>query len=236
MSPTVDALSAYFPDGKFFRRVHALPEYGCIYVRNAKVATSTTVLWLHRIHTGDHGFTPVRNIHREHALPRPGSDIAVEHLARMLSGDAFRFAFVRHPVRRIESAYMDKIADPAKLRFRAQVRRALGQPPGPDAPVALEEFVTALESQSPIAMDAHWRPQHLNLMHPVVDYDVIGRLETFDVDLARIREMACLPDIPISVRNVAPAGPRTSLFDGRPDLLRRVRQFYAADFEIYHYE
>ena len=154
----------------------------------------------------------------------------------MLSGGAFRFAFVRHAVRRVESAYLDKIADPEKLRFRAQVRQALGQPPGPDAPVTLEEFVTALESQSPVEMNAHWRPQHLNLMHPVVDYDVIGRLESFDSDLVRIREMAGLPDTPLSVRNVGPAGPRASLFDGRPDLLRRVRQFYAADFEIYGYE
>ncbi len=73
-------------------------------------------------------------------------------------------------------------------------------------------------------------------MHPVVDYDVIGRLESFDSDLVRIREMAGLPDTPLSVRNVGPAGPWASLFDGRPDLLRRVRQFYAADFEIYGYE
>ncbi len=72
----------------------------------------------------------------------------------MLSGGAFRFAFVRHAVRRVESAYLDKIADPEKLRFRAQVRQALGQPPGPDAPVTLEEFVTALESQSPVEMNA----------------------------------------------------------------------------------
>jgi len=36
---TLEALSGYFPDGKFARRVQPLPEHGCIYVRNAKAAS-----------------------------------------------------------------------------------------------------------------------------------------------------------------------------------------------------
>lgn len=97
-----------------------------------------------------------------------------------------------------------------------------------------DQFVAALEIESPIRMDQHWRPQHLDLMHPLVRYDVIGRLETFGADIARIRDMAGLPEAPAQRQNVTP--PRTeSLFDGRRDLLRRVRDVYAEDFELCGY-
>lgn len=235
MNATLAELRGYFPDGNFHRRVHALPEYGCVYVRNAKAATSTILLWLHRIHTGDHGFAPVRNIHREHLLPRSGRDVPLTTVAAMLGGDAFRFAFVRHPVPRLESAYLDKIADPEKPQYRAEVRSVLGRPASPDLPLRFEDFVAALEAQPPIEMNPHWRPQHLNLMHPLVEYDVVGRVETFGADLARIRESAHLPDAPLAVRNAAKDPRRGSLFDDRPDLLSRVRTIYADDLELYGY-
>jgi Sulfotransferase family len=229
------ALQAYFPDGKFYRRVQPLPEYNCIYVRNAKVATSTIVFWLDRIHTGDYGFVPERNIHREHRLPQPGRDVPLQIVARMLSGDAFRFAFVRHPIPRVESAYLDKIADQEKLRFRAEVRAVLGRPSGPDAPMPFEEFIDALEAQPAIEMNPHWRPQHLNLMHPLVHYDMVGRLENFDSDLKRVQELASLPQVPLDLRNATNASRRVSLFDGKPDLRRRVARVYADDLELYGY-
>ena len=83
-------------------------------------------------------------------------------------------------------------------------------------------------------MDPHWRPQHLNLMHGLVEYDLVGRLENFAGDLARVRELAGLPDVPIEVRNVV-AKPSDRLVDGHPGLLRKVRTIYARDFELYGY-
>jgi Sulfotransferase family len=70
-------------------------------------------------------------------------------------------------------------------------------------------------------------------MHPLIDYDMVGRLETFDADLARVRELAGLPEVPLKVRNERP--PTASMLDGRPNLLRRVREVYARDFELYGY-
>jgi hypothetical protein len=235
MSASLPQFQAYFPDGRFYRRVHALPEHRCIFVRNAKAGTSTILLWLHRIHTGDHAFTPEQTIHREHRLPRPGRDVPIETIVTMLGGDAFRFAFVRHPVKRIESAYLDKIAAPWRLHYRAEVREVLGRPQEPDLPVSLEEFVEALEAQPGIEMNPHWRPQRLNLMHPLVEYDVLGRLESFDADLARIRDLAGLPDVPLAVRNVSRVVRSGSLFDGKPDLLRRVQKIYEEDFDLFGY-
>lgn len=228
---TLDELKQYFPGGRVGNRLMPLPEYRCIYVKNAKAATSSILLWLHRIHTGDHDFK-VRNIHMNHGLPQP-EDLGWDVVTQMLSGEAFRFTFVRHPVPRVESAYVDKIVRQKNDRWRNKVRQVLGLPKDHDEALTFDQFVAALEAQKPIRMDPHWRPQHLNLMHPLVEYDFVGRLETFDADLARVREATGLPDVPVPMRN------RTkrdgSLFDGRPGLLDKVRNIYATDFELYGY-
>jgi len=226
------ALTRYFPGGHFGRRVQPLPEHACVYVKNAKAASSTILLWLHRIHTGDHDFDP-GNVHRDHQLPASG-EVGMHNVVRMLAGEAFRFSFVRDPIRRAESTYLDRIADTSrKHAWRGRVQQALGLPVDPDHVPTVDQFVDALEAQPPIDMDPHWRPQHLNLMHGLVELDFVGRLETFDADLARVRELAGLPMVPLQVRNARVGGP--SLFDGRPDLLRRVRAVYARDLELYGY-
>ena len=233
MTVTREAIRQYFPDGAFARRVQPLPEYGCIYVRNAKVATGTMLLWLHRIHTGDHEFMPKRSIHVEMKLPRV-EDVGWEKVLRMLNGEAFRFSFVRDPVRRLESAYLSKVVRHRRYPGRAALQKILGLPEGPDAELTLEEFFAALEMQDPVRMDVHWRPQHLNLMHGLVEYDLVGRLETFAADVARIRAATGMPDVPIDLQHVSKR-PAMGLLDGRPDLLRKVCDIYARDFELYGY-
>jgi hypothetical protein len=227
------ALQGYFPTGNVARRLCPLPEHGCIYVKNANAGSSTVVLWLHRIHTGDHGFLPELNIHKENRLPTT-EEVGWRQVARMLRGDAFRFSFVRDPVRRLESAYKDKIVAVRSDRFRVRVQDALGISADPGQPPTFDQFVASLEMQEPIRMDPHWRPQHLNLMHGLVEYDLVGRLENFAADLARVRELAGLPEVPIEVRNAA-VRPSDGLCDGRPELLRRVREIYAKDLELYGY-
>jgi Sulfotransferase family len=231
---TLEALRAYFPDGKFAGRLQPMPQYGCMYVKNAKSGSSTLLLWLHRIHTGDHEFARA-NIHKHHQLPTPGS-VGWDTVVKMLNGEAFRFSFVRDPIARLQSAYLDKVANTENKnpwRRRRRVHRALGVEGNARWLPTFEEFIAALEEQDPLLMDPHWRPQHLNLMHPLVEYDFIGRLENFEADLERVREATGMPVIPMQVRNVRP--PAESLFDGRPDLLRRAREVYAGDLELYGY-
>jgi hypothetical protein len=227
---TRETLRDFFPGrerGKFV----LLPEHNLVFVKNAKAGASTITLWLHRIHTGDYSAKPIRNIHANYAMPR-SHELGWGRVARMLDGEAFRFGFVREPIRRCESAYLDKIERTTDERWRDEVRRVLGLPAG--GPVGLDEFVDALESQDALEMDPHWRPQHLNLMHPLVELDFVGRLENFDADLARLRDMAGLPDAAVTVRNVTKR-PSGGVLERRPDLLRRVRRVYAGDSELYGY-
>jgi len=232
------ALRDFYPDERATRRLALVPDYRCIYVKNPKVASSTIMLWLHRIHFDDPEFQPAGGIHRAPELPTP-REVGWRRVVRMLNGRAYRFSFVRDPIRRVESAYLDKVATMpgwGREQYRANLREQLGLPPAPGEPIGFDQFVTALETQELLALDPHWRPQYLNLMHPLIQYDFIGRIETFAVDLEQVREACGMPVMPIQTQNAAGAAkPTSSLFDGRPDLLRRVRAVYAKDFELYGY-
>jgi len=228
---THEALSGYFPDGRFAQRLNALPEFGCIYVRNAKVGTASVLMWLHRIHTGDQHWVPERSVHAEHAVPGV-EDLGEDRLAAMLAGDAFRFSFVRDPLRRAESAYLNRIVQMPRYLGRVKLQRALGLPEDAAGHLTPEQFVAALEVLEPMAMNPHWRPQHLNLMHPLVPYDLLGRLETFADDLGRIQEAAGLPRVPAEVRNASNRRGGAPFDAGQ---LRRLRRVYEADCDLYGY-
>ncbi|MBO0844810.1 MAG: sulfotransferase family 2 domain-containing protein [Nocardioides sp.] len=247
------ALQSYWPNSLVDHRVHPLPEYNCIYVRNAKVGTGTTLLWLHRVHTGDFDFSPLRSIHAEHRLPAP-QDVGWENVADMLEGEAFRFTFVRDPFRRVESAYRNKVLERSRGRGRrapavtqgrrTRLRRiktlqtAIGLRGSGSQDLTFDQYIAALEvlaDRNALKMDAHFRPQHLNLMHGLISYDLIGRLETFEADLEKVREATGMPPVPVEVGRNASPDSATSLFDGRPDLLKKVKRIYARDFELYGY-
>jgi hypothetical protein len=224
--------AAYFPTLSLAYHLHALPDRDLIYVKNPKAACSTVLLWLHRLHTGEHGFSP-DNVHEEHGIPKPG-EIGWPRVMAMLSGDAYRFSFVRNPLDRLESGYRDKIVNSAG--WREKIQATLGEPVDPNAPVSFDQFLSALERQDPVAeMDPHWRPQHVNLMHPLVQFERVGHVETFDQDLEMIRREVKLPEVPREVRNVSRTPEWTSVYAGRPDRVRRVEAIYATDFELYGY-
>jgi hypothetical protein len=227
-------MKGFYPHVSLSYHLHPLPEHGIVYVKNPKAGCSTILVWLSRLHTGQEDFSPA-NVHTENPLPKAG-EVGWPRVGRMLGGSAYRFSFVRDPLRRLESAYRDKILRATRPVWREQVRTTLGLPADDDTEIDFEQFVTALEQQDPVAeMDPHWRPQHVNLMHPLVQYDKVGRLESFDEDLAVIRQEAGVPDVPVERRNTRSSEEAHSVYDGRSDLVRRVRDLYATDLELYGY-
>lgn len=225
-------ITDYFPNVQPSTYLKPLPEYGVVYVKNPKAACSTLLLWLDRIHTGDPDFTP-KNIHKETRLPTI-ADVGRRRVVRMLSGAAYRFTFVRDPRSRIESAYWDKMVRSPQWGRRALARLPLEVPEG--STPTFEQFLDAVERQDPLTdMDPHWRPQHLNLLHPYVTFDRVGHLESFQSDLDRICEESGLPLLPAEPRNRSQRRKTRSVYDGRPGLLRRVEELYATDMELYGY-
>lgn len=223
-------LRRFFPDNSLAVRIQALPDLGLVYVRNPKVASSTLLDWLDGLNSKEERDAG-RHVRRNHSLPRT-RDVGWDRVMRMVDGEAFRFSFVRDPVTRFESAYRSKILK--RTPPRRQVLDVLGRPDDVGAEVSFEDFLNAVEQQLPLHMDIHWRPQHLNLMHPVFTFDMLGRLERFDQDVEEIRRRLDLPSTPTLARNVSRVH-RPSEYEGRPDLVERVRAIYRRDLELYGY-
>ena len=227
------AIKRYFPAQKVDTYVRPLPEHNVVYVKNPKAGCSTILVWLDRLHTGEEDFR-FTNIHKEHRLPKIG-DVGRRVVLRMLSGAAYRFSFVRNPLSRFESVYWDKMVH-KRLHWRPHSATALDLGVGPDEVPSFDQFLTAVEVQDPVSeMDPHWRPQYVNLLHPLVSYDRVGRLENYQADLERIRHEAGLPEVPLRVHNASRQPGADSVYNGRPDLVRRVERLYARDFELYGY-
>jgi len=224
-------LKRFYPHRDLRTRIVALPEVGLLYVQNPKAASSTVMLWLDRLYTGEHSFSTEKS-HRDNRLPT-AEKIGWEVVSDMLGGSAFRFTFVRNPLGRFESVYHNKVARLGP--WRAKVQAILDLPEDRSARVTFEQFLAAVEQEDPLWMNLHWRPQHLNLMHPLVSYDLVGRVETFDREIAVIRRHVNVPEVMVESLNVARTKPDVSVYDGRPDLVRRVEQIYAKDFELYGY-
>lgn len=223
-------LGRFFPGMPLAGRIEALPDLGLVYVRNPKVASSTLLDWLDWMNSGEEP-APGRHVRRDNSLPKP-REVGWERVMRMVDGDAFRFSFVRDPLTRFESAYRSKIEK--RRPPRGQILEVLGRADEPASEVTFEDFLRAVEQQEPLHMDIHWRPQHLNLMHPVFTFDMLGRLERFDQDIQEIRRQLALPSVPARSRNVRRSD-QPSEYEGRPDLVERVRALYARDLELYGY-
>lgn len=224
----IDELTASYPSVNIGQVLNILPKYDTVFITNPKAGCSSIKLMLFKAHTGDYTLDPP-NVHAERILPRPSS-VGWDRVASMLSGGAYRFTFVRHPIKRAISAYNDKIIS-QRFAHAGKVQRALGRQENPNEPVSLDDFVAALEAQPVEEMDPHWRPQHINIMHSSIEYDFIGRLESFDRDIARVKADAGLPDVPLVHRNKrAKAGS-----EAPRDIVRRLEKVYKRDFEVFGY-
>lgn len=100
----------------------------------------------------------------------------------LFSGEYFRFSFVREPYVRVLSAYLDKIV---RLKPQAKkVLRALNITFDDEAfsniDISFEQFILSIEKTPVRRLDKHWRPQHMLLMHPFINLDFTGKIESFN--------------------------------------------------------
>lgn len=87
-----------------------------------------------------------------------------------MTGDLFKFTFVRSPYTRVLSAYLDKILNEKRLRD------VLGSDD------SFTAFLTYLENGG-LYKNAHWAPQTDILLFPLKDFDLIGKVESLDKEL-----------------------------------------------------
>ena len=188
-----DLLANYLHERHFLQTVY-MPAFtpkgrGFVYMKNHKAACTTIIatLMAHlQVETGDDRDISMENVHKPpvdliHAgkrtvnLPRA--------LDALNSKDVFRFTVVREPISRTVSAWADKVAaDGAK---KGKLLQVLGL--APDANLTLSEFLDAI-AQEPEALnvDRHWRPQSKEISWGLIDYDMVGTVETIDAVLKKV--------------------------------------------------
>jgi len=171
----------------------------------------------------------------------------------------FKFVFVRHPLERLVSTYRDKFTKPAYYYPQRFGRKIIRTVRGANASeqslkrghdVKFREMVQYLLDprtarwQDQLLSDNHWRQEH-QLCHPCyVRYDFIGHYETLYEDAQAVLQVLGVADrvqfpdtdpnnrwkqktAEVSAKILAEIG---------GDELRRVKQLYAYDFDLFGYD
>ena len=150
----------------------------------------------------------------------------------------YRFCFVRDPYARVLSAYIDKVGykrDPAALVFVHYGRDRAD----PETAVSFGEFIAYLEAQRDQIgqWNPHWRPMARLLRPDLIQYDLIGRLETFEADFAVVSARIGVSPAAeaVAVPHLTRAADRLAEFY-TADLRARVAALYAEDFAAFSYQ
>lgn len=101
----------------------------------------------------------------------------------LTSGKYTRFVFVRDPVARLVSCYLDRVKTVDSVPHR-EVTKGLGKAIG--AEISFKEFVEFVAGQDIIEMNPHWRPQYYEGFLDKIEYDHVLRLENFQHDMGEI--------------------------------------------------
>lgn len=196
------------------------------------------------------GFPLPVNPMRVHWRNEPGiafvpslRDFSRDEVAEVLtSPDWFRFSFVRNPYTRLFSAYRQKVMDLGSPYngFRESVRAMAGYPtPTGSAPgmVAFRDFVRYVARQEDRERDGHWRSQAGTLCLDAIEYDFIGRVESFEEGFTSVLRRFNAPErLVASVSEVVGATvrvPDAVAYDA--EFAEHVYGIYRKDFETFGY-
>jgi hypothetical protein len=137
----------------------------------------------------------------------------------------YRFTFVRNPLTRILSCYLDKIAPPQEV-----YRNDLGLDMGP---VSFRAFLERL-GDGHLRSNAHWAPQS-DLIAPS-GFDFIGLVEHLDRDLKKvISRVIGIDDFRIVSKDAGRRNTRAAMEEHYGIAERQlVRTLYTADFARFY--
>jgi Sulfotransferase family/Methyltransferase domain len=97
----------------------------------------------------------------------------------LTSPEFFRFAIVRNPYSRLQSAWRDKVraCAPGYEYLYYDIKGKLPDGNDPRSIISFREFVQALRGQDLEVADAHWRLQEVLLFYRAINFSLIGHLE-----------------------------------------------------------
>lgn len=209
-----------------------------LYVQNPKVASSTIKSKLIKIEIegtnikrSDIGLHPdvLRSVH---VKPYQITDLLLEEI---LTSDHFiRFCFVRSPVSRVLSAFLDKIMrnEPEGIVFKNSIGISANED------ISFADFVRTLYEarDNKLSWDPHWRPQFALLRPDLIRYNLIGKFEEFDANYERLNFLMKGRLGNYEVRAPHKTGASQKVHDFVSDVdLKLIHEIYKNDFKFFGY-
>lgn len=209
-----------------------------LYVETPKVACSSIKATLQKIEYKDTFSTHKEfiNWHDRDASPllKPSQIFNIKKFIDR--DDIYKFCFVRSPYSRLLSAYLNKIYKdkPQKRMILLQLGR---NPNDLSHFISFEEFVDAVIEEPISMMDRHWRTQYYQTFQKGIDYDFIGKFESFDKDLFSVLGTIShnyKPYLTNVLGHITGADDKLEKFYTK-SLKKKVYEKYAIDFEYFGY-
>lgn len=227
-----------FPFKYIDASTHISKKHNYIYVSTPKVACSTIILTLQRMELDDTSFNRdvLNDIHRPELSPLLRPSVINDFKRLVISDDMIKFCFVRNPYTRLLSAYffvLYKSKKPEvymnKLGFDSSFK---------DKKITFNQFVNAIKKQPIAFMDWHWKPQYYLTVQRKINYDFIGRFETFQEDFKYIMSKIN-PEHEkylISVQSHKTDSDELLHQYYNPEIEEEVYNIYKKDFELFKYD
>ena len=169
----------------------------------------------------------------------------------LLSEEYFRFTFSRNPFDRAISCYLNRVADIGlegydnenisikqhKKRISLINNCAHDDEKSPYRTPSFESFIHFICWQNEKAMDPHWAIQKYTLHPDIINYDFIGKIENFAIDMSRVIEKIDSEKISIDlttkINDSKRHYDREQFFT--PKLTKIFLQKYKIDFDTFGY-
>jgi len=176
-------------EAEFNYSIHISEEFRFIYFNNPKCACTTVKATLNQSCAKALGkslhYSGMQDIHNRqmNVLLNPAQIGYQSFKDKLFDRRYFKFCFIREPVRRVASAFQDKLTWDSQ--FRVALNRSLVRPE--HAEISFEQFANGLASDPKIRdMDEHWRLQCKQICFDFVEFDKVGLFENLEADLVAI--------------------------------------------------
>jgi dermatan 4-sulfotransferase 1 len=203
-----------------------LRDHGLVFVQIPKVATTSMRAALGAFVAGESHVDPDEVERRDVLVTERYQLNAYPAEIRKVSRERFSFAFVRNPLDRLYSAFVNKVADPVDGSVNLFDRHEIS------LDMSFPDFVRAVTKLPDDRCDLHLRSQYRFITDRagfVVEF--IGRFEQLEADWAMLMQRFGVPAMP--QRNVSSHRPYSEAYT--PDLARLVANRYRRDIELFGY-
>lgn len=176
------------------QNIHISLKHKYVYFETPKVGCSSIKKTLIKFETGElyeKYDLPIHPVPFSSVFVKP-FQLSEKQLSDILKDKTFfKFTFVRDPYSRALSGYLDKMV--GQLSGYTQMIALMADKEVGDS-VEFLEFLQTLQQMQPHAMNSHFRPLSNQLFSGLVDFDFIGKFESYSDDFGFVMSKLGVPE------------------------------------------